>query len=122
MRARGKAGGFWEVPAKADLHFYDPQGIRTDLVSYLLKHKDEKVIDIQIQAGLRDRLPSQMQAVHLDPEVGNRQSRRMKARTVLYQRAGTAKEFRGMGQKRVRIPRRASFERKPSAQARADCE
>ena len=35
MRARGKAGGFWEVPAKADLHFYDPQGIRTDLVSYL---------------------------------------------------------------------------------------
>jgi hypothetical protein len=89
MRARGKAGGFWLTPAKADLHFYDPQGIRTDLVSYLIKHKDEKVVDIQIQAGLRARLPSRLIAVRLDPEVGNRQQRRMKARIVLYQRAAS---------------------------------
>ena len=34
QRARSKAGGYWLVPAKADLHFYDPQGIKTDLVSY----------------------------------------------------------------------------------------
>ena len=87
MRARGKAGGFWLVPAKADLHFYDPQAIRTDLVSYLTKHKDEKVIDIQIQAGLKDRLPSRLIAVHLDPEAGNRQVRRMKTRYTIYQRA-----------------------------------
>jgi hypothetical protein len=87
MRARGKAGCFWLVPAKADLHFYDPQGIRSDLVSYLKRQKDEKVRDVQIQAGLRDRLPCRLIAIHLDQETGNRQSRRMKARTVIYQRA-----------------------------------
>jgi hypothetical protein len=89
MRVRGEAGGLWLTPAKADLHFYDPQGIKTDLVSYLKLHQDEKVIDIQIQAGLRDRLPCRLIAVHLEPEAGNRQSRRMKARTVIYQRASS---------------------------------
>lgn len=89
MRTRGKAGGFWLVPAKADLHFYDPQGIRTDLVSYLNLHKDEKVVDVQIQAGLRDRLPSRLIAIHLNQDEGNRQERRMKARTVIYQRASS---------------------------------
>jgi hypothetical protein len=57
QRARSKAGGISLVPAKADLHFSDPQGIKWDLVSYLNKHIHEKVVDVQIQAGLRDRRP-----------------------------------------------------------------
>lgn len=84
MRVRGKAGCFWLVPAKANLHFYDPQGIKTDVVSYLKQHADEKVVDVQIQAGLKDRLPCRLIAVHL-----NREQRRVKARYTVYQPASS---------------------------------
>jgi Transposase DDE domain len=84
MRVRGKAGCFWLVPAKANLHFYDPQGIKTDVVSYLKQHADEKVVDVQIQAGLKDRLPCRLIAVHL-----NREQRRVKARYTVYQPAAS---------------------------------
>jgi len=82
MRARGEAGDFWLVPARANLHFYDPQGIQTDVVSYLKKHAQEKIVDVQIQAGLKDRLPCRLIAVHL-----NREQRRIKARYTVYQPA-----------------------------------
>jgi hypothetical protein len=47
------------------------------------KQAPEKIIDVQIQAGLSDRLPSRLIAVHL-----NREQRRIKARYTLYQPAG----------------------------------
>jgi hypothetical protein len=58
QRARSKAGGISLVPAKADVHFYDPQGIKWDLVSYadlsiLMRRWSMK----RLQAGLRDRRP-----------------------------------------------------------------
>ena len=84
MRARSKAGGYWLVPAKADVHFYDPQGIKWDLVSYLSKHTDEKVVDVQIQAGLRDRLPCRLIAIHLPTE-----QRRVKPYYEVYRPAGS---------------------------------
>ena len=86
MRARRKAGGYWLVPAKADVHFYDPQGIKWDLVSYLIKHTDEKVVDVQIEAGLRDRLPCRLIAIHLPTE-----QRRVKP----YYEVSTSGEQRG---------------------------
>ena len=82
MRVRGEAGTFWLTPAQANLHFYDPAGIKKDLVSYLKDHCDEQVIDIQIQAGVRDRLPCRLIAIHL-----NREQRRIKARETVYQPA-----------------------------------
>lgn len=82
MRVRGEAGGYWLVPAKANLHFSDAQGIKTDVVSYLKKHAQEKVVDVQIQAGLKDRLPCRLIAIHL-----NREQRRIKARYTVYQPA-----------------------------------
>jgi hypothetical protein len=84
MRTRSKAGGFWLVPAKADLHFFDPQGVKTDLVTYLKKHDEKPVIDIPIQAGLSERLPSRLIAVRQRTLKG-----RMKERYVLYQSAGS---------------------------------
>lgn len=83
MRTRSKAGGYWLVPAKADLHFSDPQGIKTDLVSYLGKQSNEKVVDVQIQAGLRDRLPCRLIAIHLPTE-----QRRVKPYYEVYRPAG----------------------------------
>lgn len=80
MRERSQAGDFWLVPAKADLHFYEEQGIKTDLVSYLKKHANAPVVDVWIQAGLSDRLPCRLIAVHL----GSAQ-RRIKARYTIYQ-------------------------------------
>ena len=83
MRTRGQTGAFWLTPAKADLHFYDEQGTRRDVVSYLKMHTDEKVVDVQIQAGLKDRLPCRLIAVRLNGE-----QRRVKARYQVYQPAG----------------------------------
>jgi hypothetical protein len=83
MRTRGEAGDFWLTPAKADLHFYDSQGINRDMVSYLKTHADEKVVDVQIQAGLKDRLPCRLIAVRLSGE-----QRRVKARYEVYRPAG----------------------------------
>jgi len=82
MRTRGQAGDFWLAPARADLQFYQEQGMKVDVVSYLNKHADEKVVDVWIEAGLKDRLPCRLIAVHL-----NRQQRRVKARYVVYQSA-----------------------------------
>jgi len=82
MRVRGEAETFWLVPAKANLHFYDDQGIKRDLVSYLQSHSQEQVIDMQIQAGLSDHLPCRLIAVHL-----NREQRRVKAWQTVYQPA-----------------------------------
>lgn len=82
MRARGEAGGLWLVPAKATLHFYDEQGINTDLVSYLKKHEKDGVVDVWIQAGLSDRLSCRLIAVHL-----NRAQRRIKTWYTVYQPA-----------------------------------
>jgi hypothetical protein len=79
----GEAGGFWLAPAKADLHFYDSQGVNRDVVSYLKTHTDEKVVDVPIQAGLRDRSPCRLIAVRLSGE-----QRRVKARYEVYQPAG----------------------------------
>jgi Transposase DDE domain len=72
----------FEVPAKATLCFYDEQGIRTDLVSYLKMHEQEAVVDVWVQAGVSDRLPCRLIAVHL-----NRAQRRIKARYEVYQPA-----------------------------------
>jgi hypothetical protein len=83
MRARSRAGGLWLVPAKANLCFYDEQGIATNLVSYLKKHKNENVVDVWIKAGISDRLPCRLIAVHL-----NREQRRIKARYTVCQPAG----------------------------------
>ena len=83
MKRRGEAGTFWLTPAKANLHFYDAQGIRRDLVSYLQSHNGEQVIDTPIQAGLSDRLPCRLIAVHL-----KREQRQMKASQTVYQPAG----------------------------------
>jgi hypothetical protein len=84
MRERGQAGDLWLVPAKADLHFYDEKGIKTDLVSYLKRHATAPMVDVEIQAGLYDRLPCRLIAVHL-----NRAQRRIKARYTIYQSAGS---------------------------------
>lgn len=84
MRTRGKAGGFWEVPAKADLRFYDEHGISRDLVSYLKSHADEKVVDVQIEAGVRDRLPCRLIAIHLSET-----QRRVKPVYEVYRPAGS---------------------------------
>jgi len=56
--------------------------IKRDLVSYLQSHSEAQIIDIQIQAGVRDRLPCRLIAVHL-----NREQRRIKARETVYQPA-----------------------------------
>ena len=82
MRARGQAGGFWLTPARADLQFYDEKHVRTDLVSYLNKHACNQHVDVWIEAGVSDRLPCRLIAVHL-----NREQRRLKARYVHYQPA-----------------------------------
>ena len=79
MRRRGEADTFWLTPAKANLNFYDAQGVRRDLVSYLQSHEGMQVIDTQIQAGLSDRLPCRLIAVHL-----NREQRRMKTSETVY--------------------------------------
>jgi len=94
MRIRGEAKTLWLTPAQANLHFYDEQGIKRDLVSYLQSHSDERIIDIQIQAGVRDRLPCRLIAVHL-----NREQRRMKARQTVYQPA-SKKGVQACGPKR----------------------
>ena len=94
MRVRGESGTFWLTPAQANLHFYDPAGIKTDLGMYLRNHCEEPTIDIQIQAGVRDRLPCRLIAVHL-----NREQRRMKATQTVYQPAG-AKGVQEVGPKR----------------------
>jgi hypothetical protein len=82
MRTRGEAGDFWLAPARADLQFYQEQGMKVDVVSYLNKHADEKVVDVWIEAGLKDRLSCRLIAIHL-----NREQRRVKARYVVYQSA-----------------------------------
>lgn len=82
MRERNKAGGFWLVPAKTSIHFSDEQGIKTDLVSYLKKHANDAIVDVRIEAGLKERLPSRLIAVHL-----SRAQRRIKARYTVYQSA-----------------------------------
>ena len=82
QRTRGEAGGLWLTPAKASLPFYDEQGISTELVSYLKKHEKDGVVDVWIQAGVRDRLNCRLIAVHL-----NRAQRRIKARYEVYQPA-----------------------------------
>jgi hypothetical protein len=82
MRERSRAGGLWLTPAKASLCFYDEQGIRTDLISYLKKHEKEAIVDVWIHAGVSDRLPCRLIAVHL-----NRAQRRIKARYEVYQPA-----------------------------------
>jgi len=94
MRARSNAGGLWLVPAKATLCFYDEQGVRTDLISYLKKHEKEEIVDVWVQAGLTDRLPCRLIAVHL-----NRAQRRIKARYEVYQPA-SRKGVQNCGPKR----------------------
>src|SRR5262249_44053403 len=79
-----EAGGFWLAPAKADLHFYDERGIKTDLVTYLKRHDEQEGVDIQIQAGLCDRLPVRLIALRQSGEKSG-----MKPRYVHYQKAGS---------------------------------
>ena len=115
MRERNEAGGFWLTPAKATLHFYDEQGIKTDLVSYLEKHAEDTIVDVRIQAGLNDRLPCRLIAIHL-----NRAQRRIKARYTVYQPASKkgVQTFGGIGGKKAEKKKKSRQKTKKTSKSR----
>jgi len=67
MRRHGKQGHFWLTQAKASVKLYDPRGQCWDLLD-LLQAQHSDTIDLQVQVGVKERLPARLIAVRLSPE------------------------------------------------------
>jgi Transposase DDE domain len=67
MRGHGKQGHFWLTQAKANLKVYDQRGQCWDLLD-LLEAQGTECIDLQVQVGVKERLPVRLLARHLSPE------------------------------------------------------
>ncbi len=67
MRRHGNEGRFWLTQAKANLKLYDQRGQCWDLLD-LLEAQHSETIDLQVQVGVKERLPARLIAVRLSKE------------------------------------------------------
>ena len=67
MRGHDKQGRFWLTQAKANLKVYDQRGQCWDLLD-LLEAQGSDTIDLQVQVGVKERLPVRLVAVRLSQE------------------------------------------------------
>src|SRR5258708_34818339 len=82
MRRHGNEGRFWLTQAKANLKLYDQRGQCWDLLD-LLEAQHSDTIDLQVQVGVKERLPARLIAVRLSKEqVKQRRARANKQHEV----------------------------------------
>jgi Transposase DDE domain len=67
MRRHDQEGHFWLTQAKANVKVYDQRGQCWDLLD-LLEAQGTDRIDLQVQAGVKERVPMRLLAVRLSPE------------------------------------------------------
>ena len=67
MRRHDQEGRFWLTQAKAHLKLYDQRGQCWDLLDFLEAQGSER-IDVQVQVGVKQRLPMRLLAVRLPEE------------------------------------------------------
>jgi Transposase DDE domain len=67
MRRHGKEGHFWLTQAKASVKLYDQRGQCWDLLD-LLEAQHSDTIDLEVQVGVKERLPARLIAVRLSQE------------------------------------------------------
>jgi hypothetical protein len=75
MRRHGKEGHFWLTQAKANVKLYDAGGQCWDLLDLLSAQARDR-IDLEVQVGVKERLPARLIAVRLSDEQGKLRRKR----------------------------------------------
>jgi hypothetical protein len=109
MRRHDQEGHFWLTQAKANVKVYDQRGQCWDLLD-LLEAQGTDRIDLQVQAGVKERVPMRLLAVRLSPEQVK--ERRKRANT---QWCGRAQRVPTAGQRPSHLPGQAAAVAQESA-------
>jgi len=75
IRQQGETGRFWIIAPRADLAFFESNGLQSTLQE-LLARQTGNWVDLQVQVGVRERLPVRLVARRLSPEQTRTAQRR----------------------------------------------
>jgi len=75
MRHQGQTERFWIIGPRADLAFFESNGLQSTLQELLARQRGN-LVDVQVQVGVRERLPVRLVARRLSPEQTRTAQRR----------------------------------------------